>query len=114
MKSTISALFRFALIQTVYDVRYDLQDFKEYGAFTLLYTDIIYAIEIKRQHSDRVVTPTIEWDKVNYIPGPIPGPFRMIAKGYPDNGYTQLVCREVNGADISINHMIWNSKEKKI
>lgn len=82
-------------VQTVYDVKFDLKDFAETGAFTLLYSDVVYNIDIRRRHSDREVTATIKFETVNRTPGQRPGQYKMIAKSYPDNGYTQLVNREV-------------------
>lgn len=88
----------FTRVQTVYDVKYDVIGFKETGALTLLFTDVQYNIEIQRQHSNGSVSATIKFDTVNTTPGKRPGQYGMIAKGYPDNGYTQLVSREVSGA----------------
>lgn len=113
LKSFISATFMFTGVQTVYDVKYDVIGFKGTGALTLLYTDVLYNIEIQRQHSNRTVTAAIKFDAVNNTPGKRPGQYGMIAKGYPDNGYTQLVSREVNSAVdlkssfISDSIMVW-------
>lgn len=85
-------------VQTVYDVMYDVKDFVETGAFTLLYIDIVYIVEITRRHADHVVKAEIKWINVNQTPGLRPGQYKMIAKAYPDNGYTQLINREVSVA----------------
>lgn len=94
-KSIISAMFMITRVQTVYDTKYNLQGFTEPGAFTLLYLDVVYCVDIIRQHSDRLVTATIKWETVNRSPGKRPGQYGMVAKAYPDNGYTQLICRQV-------------------
>lgn len=82
-------------VQTVFDVKFDLKDFAETGAFTLLYIDVVYIIEIIQRHSDRTVAATIKWENVNRTPALRPGQYKMIAKSYPDNGYTQLINQEV-------------------
>lgn len=78
-------------IQTVFDVNFDLKDFAETGAFTLLYMDVVYTIEIRQRHSDRAVSATIKLEAVNITASA----YGMIAKIYPDNGYTQLINKVV-------------------
>lgn len=90
-----------ARIQTVYDVMYDLKGFSETGAFTLLYADVVYSVDINQRHSDHVVTATIKYKTVNTSPGVEgSGQNKMISKAYPDNGYTQLISREVSVAEL--------------
>lgn len=83
-------------VQTVYDVMYDVKNFVETGAFTLLYMDVVYIVEITQRHSDHVVNAEIKFESVNTTPGSQAGQYKMIAKSYPDNGYTQLINREVS------------------
>lgn len=99
-KTTITAQFRFTLVQTVYDVSFNLEGFNETGAFAMLFTDIVYDVEIKRRHLDRVVSGQIEFNGINRTPGPIPAPFYTYVQGYPDNGYTQLVSQEVSTGEV--------------
>lgn len=89
-------------VQTVYDVVYDLKGFAETGAFTLWYADVVYSVDISQRHSDHVVTATIKFKTLNKTPGMKPGQYKMIAKAYPDNGYTQLISKEVSVAKLVI------------
>jgi len=63
-------------------------DFKANTSFTLWFPSIEFPITIIKDHQTKPVTPTIQY-------GAIGSQNLLIARFYPDNGYMQLIAREV-------------------
>lgn len=79
-------------VQTVYDVDYAVVNYTENGSFLLLFADVNFNLVITKTHSDQKVVPSIKYEGTNRGQH---GQYNMIATVFPNNGYSQLVAREV-------------------
>lgn len=87
-------------IRTMYDVHYDLEDYKDDGAAIIKFVTASYEIEIIRPHDSMAIESTIK-----YIGIAGDQKFMEVLPSDPDNEYTQIVAREVS-------YLLFFSKKK--
>lgn len=90
-ESRISMTLMFDFVQVVYDVDYDLKDFKQTGSIIIEFGDVNFIIEIGRNHETKLIEP-----KISLVFTNTGGQYRTDIEVFPSNGYTQLISREVN------------------
>lgn len=86
-QSTVTAAFVLDGVQLVYDIDYDLKDYTGKGNFLLWNKEINFDLDIIRPHNSKQIQAEISFSGTR--------PNDLIAEVYPDNGYTQLLAKEV-------------------
>lgn len=75
-------------MELVYDVDYDLAGYREHGTFMLYIPEILFNMYIGKDHQSQVISGSISFLTTG-------NQNVMITTVHPNNGYTQMVAREV-------------------
>lgn len=89
-KSEITADLSLKDFFIVYDIEYDVEDYKDNGTMFIEYGDINFGVVISRDHKTKAITSRMKFSKVN-----IGGQYNMHLWTIPDNGHTQILRKRV-------------------
>lgn len=88
--SRIEIVFMLEGVQIAMDADYNLKNFAHSGSMLIRFQDVMFAIEIFRNHTTQVIAPEITLVSTNSG-----GQYKMNIQMFPSVGHTQLVAQEV-------------------